>query len=393
MGSGADGAAGTTAPARGAMSGKATAAVPDATGATAADDGAGGAGNTTARSDRAIGSMNVGGGIAVRFPASWRLLAPRMTSLSYPAERLLLTSYPAQAGGNCAPDRAVRALPAGGALIYLYEYRPARGAVWRTLKRRDFQRRPQHFTLRARDLGTYECWRVPTYSIRFRAADRPFELHVALGPRATAQRRAQVLRILDSLRFAELPPPPPDPYAGWRLLIDETGDSLRTPPGWPAAPTTSPRRYSRPRSLFFASNVRLPGLAPAPARSERAPRRLPAPFPAAALDGLPDAGVLLWFLEEAKGGPSADFPAIHRSWPTAQDFRLAQDGPASRWPRLRWERAGIAARGGHRFSLWVISGPAASDADRALAHKSAAALAFSTGPYRDARCRRACKTG
>ena len=384
IGSGANGAGGPTAPPYGATS----------TGeAPTTDHGATSTGEAPTAGHGAGGATDAGGAITVRFPASWRLLAPHITSLTYPAERLLLTSYPAKAGGNCAPDRALRALPAGGALIYLYEYRPAQGDVWHNLKRRDFPRRPAHFTLRARDLGTYECWRVPTYAIHFRAADRPFGLHVALGPRATAQRRAQVLRILDSLRFAELPPPPPDPYAGWRLLIDETGDSLRTPPGWTAATTTSPRRYSRPRALFFASNARLPGLAPAPARSVRAPRRLPAPLPTAALDGFPDDGVLLWFLEEAKGGASADFPAIRRSWPRAEDFRLAQDGPASRWPRLRWERAGIAARGGHRFSLWVISGPAASDADRALAHKSATALAFSTGSYRDARCRRACRTG
>jgi hypothetical protein len=265
--------------------------------------------------------------------------------------------------------------------------------VWQGLKRRDFPLRPAHFALRRRDLASYECWRVPSYLIRFRAADRPFGLHVALGPRATTQRRAQVLRILDSLRFSELPPPPPDPYADWRLLIDETGDSLRAPPGWPAATTTSPRRYSRPRALFFASNTRLAGLASAPPRSKRSPRRLPAPFPTAALDEFPDGGVLLWFLEQPKGAPAADFPAIRRSWPRPEDFRLAHDGPASRWPRLRWERAGIAARGGHRFALWLISGPTASDADRALAQKAAATIAFSTGSYRDARCRRACRTG
>ncbi len=208
----------------------------------------------------------VGAGIRADLPQSWRRIGPPITAVTYPAERLLLTSYPTSSGGNCGPDRAIADLPPGGALIYLFEYRPSVGDPWANLRRRDFPQRPAHFALRRSTLATYECWGgTPSHLIRFRAADRPFQLHVALGPKATAARRAQVLRILDSLRIAPLPPPPPDPFAGWRTLIDETGDSLRTPPRWPAATTTSPRRYPRPRALFFASNRRLKGLAPAPA--------------------------------------------------------------------------------------------------------------------------------
>ncbi len=358
-----------------------------------AGDATAAAGGAAATPSRSPGATAVAGGITIRRPPGWRLFAPPVTALSHPSERLLLTSYATRRGGNCAPDRALRDLPPGGALAYLFEYRPSRGAVWKHVRRRDFPPRPAHFTLRSTDLGNYECWRQPSYLIRFRAAGRPFQLHVVLGRRATAARRAQLLRALDSLRFEPLPPPPPDPYEGWRLLTEETGDSIRTPPGWPAAATTSPRRYSRPRALFFASNERLRGLAPAAPRSRRDARRLPSPFPDAALDAFPSGGVLLWFLEHAKGAASPDFPAIRRSWPQPQDFAVRTTGPASRWPHLRWERAAISALGGHRFSVWIVSGPAAGEADRALARKSAAALAFSTGSYRDARCRRACLTG
>jgi hypothetical protein len=153
-------------------------------------------------------------GVAVTRPKGWHVVEPPISSLGEPAERLLLTSYPAERGGNCGPDRALRALPSGGALVYLFEYRPSVGDPWRGLRRRDFPLRPAHFALRRGALASYECWRAPTYLIRFRDADRPFQLHVALGKRATAARRAQVLRVLDSLRFERLPPPPPDPYAG-----------------------------------------------------------------------------------------------------------------------------------------------------------------------------------
>src|SRR3954454_15461260 len=66
-------------------------------------------------------------GMAFSQPAGWHLVAPPATSLSYPGERLLLTTYPAKRGGNCSPDRAERALPADGALVFLMEYRPSVG--------------------------------------------------------------------------------------------------------------------------------------------------------------------------------------------------------------------------------------------------------------------------
>jgi hypothetical protein len=335
--------------------------------------------------------VDVGAGVSVTYPGGWHPLRPRITAMVSPSERLLLTSYTTRRGGNCSPDRAERDLPARGALIYLFEYRPKVGAVWAQVRRRDFPSRPAHFALRRADLGDYECWRVPSYLIRFRAADRPFQIHVALGAHASTARRAQVLRILDSLRFTPLPAPPPDPYASWTSLSTETGDTLRTPPQWTAAPTTSPRRYARPRALFFASNLRLSGLPP---RRPRTPSRLPAPWPTPALDAFPPDGVLLWVREEPEGPPSDAFPALRRGrrWPQASDFHAEQTGPARRWPALRGQRA-AAERRRTRLSIRIISGPQAGDHDRGLAAKAAAALTVSVGPWRDTPCRRACRTG
>jgi hypothetical protein len=320
--------------------------------------------------------------IAVTQPGGWHLTTPPISSLSFPRERLLMTSYRAARGGNCGPDRAERALPAGGALVYLIEYRPSVGDPWRGLERSAFPRRPAHFALRRDALGAYECWRVPSYLIRFRDADRPFQLHVALGPHATNARRAQVLRVLDSLRFQPLPPPPPDPFAGWSWRTEEAGDSLRVPPGWSAGATTSPRRYARPRSLLFASNTPLPSLPPL---AKRTPRRLPGTIPAGELK--PDS-VLVWIREERKGPATAAFPPRPAgTWPRPEDFHAVE-----RAPGLSWERAGTRS-GAHRFSIWIVSGAGASATDRDLAAKAATTFGFTTGSYRDRPCRRACRTG
>jgi hypothetical protein len=162
----------------------------------------------------AHGRTSLGAGISVVAPRGWHALGKHVTSLVYPVDRLLLTSYRAQRGGNCAPDRAEDELPSDGVLVYLFEYRPRTGKTWPgSFRRADFPPRPAHFALPRRALGPYECWRVPSYLIRFRAAGRPFQMHVAFGPHAGAAQRARVLRALDSLRIARIPPPPPDPYS------------------------------------------------------------------------------------------------------------------------------------------------------------------------------------
>ena len=73
-------------------------------------------------------SYSVGSGITVSYPRGWHLIAPPITSLAYPYDRLLLTSYPATRGGDCGPTRAENALPADGALIFLLEYSTTPGA-------------------------------------------------------------------------------------------------------------------------------------------------------------------------------------------------------------------------------------------------------------------------
>jgi hypothetical protein len=159
-----------------------------------------------------------GNGIAVAVPPYWHLIRPPFTSLAYPDDRMLLTSYPTRAGGTCGPDRAEADLPAGGALIDLFEYRPRVGDAWSHLARSAFAPRPRRWALGP--ARATECWRVSNHVITFRAANRPFQVQVAFGARVGAARRAQVQGILRSLRFAA-------PAAS-----TETGDTIRTRPGW-----------------------------------------------------------------------------------------------------------------------------------------------------------------
>jgi hypothetical protein len=200
--------------------------------------------------------VHVRGGVSVDRPGGWHLTPPPITAVSVPAERLLLTSYPTRRGGNCGPDRAEHDLPAGGALVYLFEYRSRTQPTWTHLRRRAFPPRPAHFALRARQLGTFECWRVPSYLIRFRAAGRAVPVHVALGRSAGAARRAQVLRVLDSLRVSK----PAAPGTRRTYTATELAAALRTNPNDEAASadcrTATARDRRRARRTF--GRTRLP---------------------------------------------------------------------------------------------------------------------------------------
>lgn len=333
--------------------------------------------------------VTIGPGLSIAGPRGWHAYTGPITAVVSPPERLLLTSYPTRRGGNCSPDRAEHDLPADGALLYLFEYRPEAGSVWAHLRRADFPPRPRHFTLPRGTAGRYECWRIPSYLIRFRAANRPFQAHIAFGPRAGAARREQVLRALDSLRVAPLPSPPRDPYAGWRSLHNETGDTLRTPPRWMAAGAPSPRRHAPPRALYLTANRQLHGLL-----TDLRVRRLalPVAFPTSMLRAFPPDAVLLWIREETPGRASRAFPRLPtRAWPRSQDFSVVTTGTAARWPRLRWRRAGVAQHG-TRFAIWILSGRRAPASDVRVAMKSAASFAFSVGSVRNRPCRRGCRT-
>lgn len=290
-----------------------------------------------------------------------------------------MATYPlpggGKGGGPCvAAKRAIEAMPADGALIWLLEYRPSRGDVWADLPRSRFPPRPDSYTLSRADLQPGLCGAGLGLSTTFRDADRPFQLWLLFGEEVSDARLAEVAQILGGLRFDDLPAPPPDPYAGWPLINTNPGDSLRPPPGWAAAAAMfPPDKTPRPRALFFASNRPLHGL---PSKLVPHVDQLPGPWPSHAVaNDFPRDGVLLWVLAEANGGASDEFPPIDRDWPSADDFRSAEVLTKPN-PDLRWMRAGGTFQGYH-FSVWIAAGPEATAADRAVAVKSAASLAVS----------------
>jgi hypothetical protein len=327
-------------------------------------------------------------GVSAEVPAAWHA-SVGLTGLAYPREVVTLGTFPLPHGGSCGPDRALRAMPPDGALIFVLEYRPARGAVWSAIHRSAFPPRPAHVRLPRGAPQGYECF-GRGYLLRFRDADRPLQVMVALGAKATAARRQGVERVLDGLRFAPLPSPPPDPYQGWPTLIDESGDSLWAPPRWTSLVTAVPRRLARPRTLFLAASEPLAGL---PSGHRLTTGALPAPGVTPGLTQLSPGAVVLWLTEARRGGPSPAFPALapRRAWPAPADFRDVHGGPAARWPALAWRRAGMSWRG-LRFGAWIAAGPKAGAPEIAQAEQAAASVALASGLRACRRSRRgACR--
>lgn len=323
--------------------------------------------------------------LSVEYPAGWYRLRA-LTNVVAPRELIALATYPlrsgATGGGPCGAQRDLEAIPPDGALIWLLEFRPLRGDIWAELSRSSFPPRPQSVDLSRADLLPNSCLTgvgyAPrasglVYTLAFSAAERPLQLSLVFGGRVTEARLEEVERIVDSMSFGAVPPPPADPYAGWPLLNDNPGDSMRPPPGWAAtAAMFPPATASRPRSLFFAANRPLFGL---PKRLVPYVELLP-PSPSwSVANEFPRDGVLVWVREEEKGGASGEYPAIDRTWPADDDFEPVELLTKPN-PELRWLRAGGSFRG-YRFSVLIGAGPDATPADLELASKSAATLAVS----------------
>jgi hypothetical protein len=138
-------------------------------------------------------------GVTLRYPPSWHATTTPLTHVTDPEQIVAIASYPLpksnRGDDGCQPQEALDHLPATGAFIFGWEdpadsgFGPPRAS--------DFPARPAHFTLI--HYGHYEC-SGPGYMLAFRDHGRFFQLHVALGQRATIATRHKVLRILDSFQ-------------------------------------------------------------------------------------------------------------------------------------------------------------------------------------------------
>jgi hypothetical protein len=185
--------------------GRATAALLAAVAAGAAVlafGGSGGGNHRAAHTSRGPSPyVSVGSGIDVRYPRGWHLLRPPITSLAYPYDRMLLTSYPARRGGECGPARAEHSMPAAGALVYVFEYTAAPTSPLGQPTGTTFPPQAAGFKLSRSEFANWECSARASYLIRFMAAGRLFQATIAFGPHAPAARRAQVIEILNQLKI------------------------------------------------------------------------------------------------------------------------------------------------------------------------------------------------
>jgi hypothetical protein len=145
---------------------------------------------------RRIGSWRTfrADGISVRYPPLWHATARRLTLVTYPPQIIAVASYqlPHGNGGadGCSPKEALDRLQPAGAFIFGWEYtQPG------SFRNRDFPPRPEHFRLT--HFSRYE-YGGPSYLLRFRQAGRFFQIHVALGRRASRATQATALRVLDT---------------------------------------------------------------------------------------------------------------------------------------------------------------------------------------------------
>jgi hypothetical protein len=294
-------------------------------------------------------------GVTWRLPAGWHAVRRRVTGIGDPHHVLAAATFSVRPARGCAPHRP----PAGGALVLLLESRWAAG-VPRRLRR--FPPRPARFRL-AHEAVAYECLGLGRM-IAFRERERAFQAAVMLGRRAGRHRLREAERLLDGLEVAAIPPPERPVWDAWRLLITESGDSMRVPPGWRAHALAVPRRHPRPRVLFSA---RTDAGAVAPGHDRHA-RSEPE---------LDRRGVVLRVIERRPGPASRRFPPLDTD-PFARRERFDDRG-----------RAGAAWRG-YRFEV-IVSAPrgvAPRDVDRAFAAASSLAL---SGGHRD--CTRPCIRG
>ena len=144
--------------------------------------------------------ISVPGGLSIRVPPHWHV-APRLTALFAPKERLTIASFSLRtapvARRGCAPTTALAHMPRDGALAFLFEYTtpsPA-GVEPRGIA---FPARPRHFRLPTAAATQYECF-GRGWLLRFRDGRRRFQLMIAGGRRAAGNLRTLV-SALDTLR-------------------------------------------------------------------------------------------------------------------------------------------------------------------------------------------------
>jgi hypothetical protein len=147
--------------------------------------------------------------VSVETPQDWAFNEDPVPALLEPRVLFAAGTASIPQGGDCAPDEAVRRLPADGALFWIQEYATPHNPS-------DFPPRPGTFDL-GPEGGPFECLGVSAHVILFTEQDRYFQVYVTFGPGAPQSVRQDVLDSLDSLVVGVAQ----GPYCG---VIDPSSD-------------------------------------------------------------------------------------------------------------------------------------------------------------------------
>jgi hypothetical protein len=143
-------------------------------------------------------------GYIAKYPSRWYRAEERLTpELLDPVEVLAIGTYPLRPGGGRCQHHPVNALVDFGprdAFIALYE----RAAPFSAS---GYPKRPKRLSFLLEDVSNSGRFCVPDPErldtwVSFRDGDRAFYLLVAIGKSASAETRAQLNTILDSLRLS-----------------------------------------------------------------------------------------------------------------------------------------------------------------------------------------------
>lgn len=139
--------------------------------------------------------------LTIAIPAAWTARPDPIGRLAYPDPLLAVGSwpFPKDPEGSCAPERALRAMPADGALLWLLESRPTADTA--LFDPQLFPPRPQSFELKTVDKTTASCTDKPGYVVRFQEAGRYLSVEIVFAAEAPASYQKVVEQILNSLRL------------------------------------------------------------------------------------------------------------------------------------------------------------------------------------------------
>ena len=139
--------------------------------------------------------------ISFQYPSTWHVTTKPLSTGSKPDYRFAVATWPVRrtprdTGPCLAGIRQQR--PATGALAFIRE---VVGASRRRALRR-VRPRPERFRLPTRADGDYGCLGQGSLLYIFKDKQRVFYLWMSVGPRASAETRRELSRILDSLEIS-----------------------------------------------------------------------------------------------------------------------------------------------------------------------------------------------